>query len=276
MSAQPLPWFDRPPVVETVLGVQFDELPGLTNAHLGAFWSQLGLDWPKVRDIPKLEPQFEEFGSERTWALLGARLTLIQDPSVRLQIRNNNEDRMIQVQNGRFHYNWLDKPGVQYPRYEKRIRPEFDRLWSRFHDFLISTINKAPKLNQWEVTYVNHIPRETLWTQPADWARVLPGLLAHRPTHGVGTFESVGGQWHFEIPSKRGRLHVQLVHGKRVEPDSAEVVRMDLTARGPIAEDLPPDEALGAGLDLGRATIVRMFIALTSEEAHKFWGIHNG
>ena len=33
-----LPDYERPPVVETVLGVQFDSLPKFTNAHLGTFW----------------------------------------------------------------------------------------------------------------------------------------------------------------------------------------------------------------------------------------------
>ena len=32
------PDYEHPPVVETVIGVQFDSLPELRNAHLGAFW----------------------------------------------------------------------------------------------------------------------------------------------------------------------------------------------------------------------------------------------
>jgi hypothetical protein len=38
------PDYERPPVVETVLGVQFDPLPDLCNAHLGAFWGTLECD----------------------------------------------------------------------------------------------------------------------------------------------------------------------------------------------------------------------------------------
>jgi len=33
-----LPTFENPPVVETVMSVQFDPLSKLTDAHLGGFW----------------------------------------------------------------------------------------------------------------------------------------------------------------------------------------------------------------------------------------------
>lgn len=55
-----------------------------------------------------------------------------------------------------------------------------------------------------------------------------------------------------------------------------EILRLMLTARGPITQDESrEDSQLGAGLDLGRERIVRAFFELTSEEAHKYWGVHN-
>src|SRR5947209_1584702 len=44
---RPFPKLDRPPVVESVLGVQFAPLE-LTTAHFGVFWKSLGADWPKL------------------------------------------------------------------------------------------------------------------------------------------------------------------------------------------------------------------------------------
>lgn len=255
------------------MGVQFDPIKGLTNAHLGAYWSQLRKEWPKVQDVPRLESQFEVFGQEQTWSLLGAKFSLSQDLSTRLQIRNEPEDRMIQVQNSRFHYNWLDKKS-EYPRYDSKIKPEFVTQWDRFLRFLASSNFAIPKLNQWEVTYVNHIPKGSVWNHPSDWVEVFPGLIGKPSAERIGNFESVGGQWHFEIPSEQGRLHVQIIHGRPVSPGAVEVVRLDLTARGPITGD-PMPEGLIAGLDLGRTTIVRMFVALTSKRAQEFWGIHH-
>jgi hypothetical protein len=61
------PSYLRPPVVETILGVQFKPLRGLQNAHLGAFWKTLGDEWPTVADAPPLEPQFERFDAGGMW-----------------------------------------------------------------------------------------------------------------------------------------------------------------------------------------------------------------
>ena len=38
MAKEQLPSYDRPPVIEVVLSVQFDALAGITGAHFGWFW----------------------------------------------------------------------------------------------------------------------------------------------------------------------------------------------------------------------------------------------
>lgn len=117
----PLPDYDNPPVVETVLGVQFDRLPGFKNGHLGAFWKSLDADeWPVVQDVPPLSPQFERFDKSANWAQ-GIQLQLTQDPACRLQIKNKDGDRMIQLQNNRLHFNWLGEGGGRYPRYDRVV-----------------------------------------------------------------------------------------------------------------------------------------------------------
>src|SRR5436309_10921680 len=95
-AKSPLPDYTNPPVVETVLGVQFDRLPGFTNAHLGAFWSKLDTnEWPEVADAPPLQPQFERFTEAAKWSR-GLQFQLTPIPPGRVQIRNANGDRMIQ------------------------------------------------------------------------------------------------------------------------------------------------------------------------------------
>ena len=65
-----LPHYDKPPVIETVLGVQFDRLSALTNAHLGAFWKTLNpqQEWPNVEDAPLLPNKVERFTDAARWA----------------------------------------------------------------------------------------------------------------------------------------------------------------------------------------------------------------
>lgn len=273
MSPDTLPSFERPPVIETVLGVQFDPIPNLSNAHLGAFWYSIRKDWPHVSDAQKLEIVKEQFGAEQTWGRF-VELRLSQDPTSRFQIRNNSEDRMIQVQNGRLHFNWLGQQGGPYPRYAE-VRPEFDNIWRRFQEFLRSQSLDEPKPNQWEVTYVNHMPKGSVWNDPSDWGKLLPDLGGPGCAHVGINLESFRGEWHFEIPTQRGRLHVKAYPGRKNVPDGDDILRMDLTARGAITGESEKGLSLSAGLDLGHTTIVQAFVALTSEEAKSYWGIRD-
>jgi len=261
--------FERPPVIETVLGVQFKPLPKLKDAHLGAYWKELGSDWPNVTDSVPIEQQFERFTADDSWGGFALQVQLTQDPSARLMIKNRSSERMIQVQNGRFHYNWVRSGSQPYPRYNV-VRPEFDEKISKFRAFLLREGLGELVINQWEVTYVNQISKGELWSTPADWPNVIKSLSM--PTIDVAQvhLESLAGEWHFEIPPAAGRLHMHLKHGRSggETKSAAEQLFLTLTARGPI-----PETGFSAGLDLGRQTIVNAFKAFTTERAHKHWGI---
>jgi len=274
----PFPDYANPPVVETVLGVQFDRLPKLKNGHLGAFWGTLNqAEWPTIGDAPLLASQFEQFSNASRWAR-AIQLQFTQDPSCRIQIKNADANRMIQLQNSRLHFNWIKAEGGEYPRYGA-VRREFVSVLEQFTSFVTSVQLGEFRPNQWEVTYVNQIPAGTVWGSPADWGFFSP--LAGLPTlNGLIEGESFGGEWHFVIPNQRGRLHVNWQHGKAATGKDGELagedsIRLNLTARGPIQPNEPGGDELLAGLDLGHETIVRTFSCLMSESANRYWGLKN-
>lgn len=280
-ASDSLPRFTRPPLIETVLGVQFEPLPRLGSAQLGVFWKKLGANWPSVADMPALQPQFERFGESQGWEAPGLQISVSPLMSTRLQIRNAQGDRLIQAQNGRLLYNWLGQEGQHYPEY-REVRPAFDQALEAFRQFLwkerpsdLQPNQWDFRPNQWEVTYVNHLPKGSVWNRLADCAELfrLRPLLETAP--GGTTQESFGGEWHYEIPSKRGRLHAQLQHARLRSPESAEVLILNLTARGPIGEN-KGELDLDQGLNLGHEVVVRAFYDLTSESAHNYWGLIRG
>ena len=194
-------------------------------------------------------------------------LQISQEPPVgRLQIRNKRQDALLQIQNGRLHYNWIGRQDDGYPRYDS-VRPKFDSLLSEFEQFLSAQELGGLKPNQWEVTYVDHIPQGTVWNDPADWGRLFVGLPGVWGPPSEVLLESLAAAWHFEIPERRGRLHIDLKHGKLVEGEPRGVLRMTLTARGPVDEKT----LLSDGLDLGRRVIVLTFRDVTANDAHEFW-----
>lgn len=273
MDNGPRPDYDRPPIIETVLGAQFERLPGFKNAHLGAFWRTLDSDeWPTVSDAPPLQPQFERFAESARWAK-GLQIQLTQDPTSRVQIKNKAGDRMVQVQNGRIHFNWLGDEGGEYPHYEK-VRQGFAWVLKRFVEFLAEEKLGDFRPNQWEVTYINHIPKGTVWDTPNDWCFFRP--LASVPTiENLVQGEGFTGEWHFVIPEQRGRLHVQWRHALRPDPEqeSEEVIRLTMTARGPVEQTEKEAESILDGLDLGREVIVRSFERFMTDEANRHWGL---
>jgi hypothetical protein len=173
---------------------------------------------------------------------------------------------MVQVQNGRLHYNWIGRGGQDYRRY-RVVRPAFDRIYATFQQFLSHQKLGALQPNQWEVTYVNHIPKGSVWNSPADWAKLFVGLPGVWGEPSEVRLESLGVTWHFEIPERRGRLHIDLKHARLAEQEVKEVLRLTLTARGPVDETTP----LSVGLDLGRRVIVLTFRDITCKEAWAYW-----
>jgi len=271
MSVQ-RPKFRSPPVVETVLGVQFPPLPKLGNWHLGAYWELLGKnDWPFVEEAGPIRAQYERFGDARQHDLQ-ISFGFGEAPTQRLRIRNKAQDRMIQVQNGRFHYNWLKREQT-YPSYDA-ILPEFKDALQRFIGFLDQNEVGQPGFDQWEITYVNHIPQGTLWQSPDDWHQIFDALLAANTGNRAKLqFEGCTGVWRFEIPEKRGRLHVEINQGIQGDEQKVPIIRLKLTARGAVAEK----DGMGYvdGLNLGHETIVKTFEAITSEKCHREWEIEH-
>jgi uncharacterized protein (TIGR04255 family) len=266
-----LPTFDNPPVIETVLGVQFSPIPGFTSGHSGWYWKRF-LDqpehsWIKLIETAPLPDQFEKFGEQQSWKLPMLEWTASQ--ASRLQIISADDDRVVQVQNTRFLYNWRKRESL-YPSF-KRICPEFLAKLAGFRDFLQVVGLGGILQNQWEVTYINHVPRGDLWTTQEDWQKILPGLYPVPIQTDEARFESAAIEWHYEIAPKRGRLHVSCQHG-RIPQVGDEVLVLQLTARGTVDVDVPGWD-LETGLELGHRVVVQTFVGLASQTALHHWGI---
>jgi len=269
--ARKSPRFRNPPVAETVLSVQFVPIAGWTSAHFGRYWAtNLNDGWTKITDAPALLDQFELFGDERKWGYPGGGLIFRPGHSpARVQISNETGDRMIQVQPTRFMYNW-QKGDEVYPSYET-MRGEFDSFFDGFRRFVANAGLGEVTSNQWEITYVDLVPQGHLWNTPAEWHRVLPGILPAKNEVGSAALESTSGEWHYVIGSDRGRIHLTVQSGRLDPTVSSEVLRLEMTARGPVN----PEKGWGltAGLDLGHDAVIDFFMKATSAEAHEVWGI---
>jgi uncharacterized protein (TIGR04255 family) len=269
-----LPEYESPPVVETALSIQFARLQGFSTALAGWFWqsflskvSSVRGNWAEARieEEPRLEDVFERFGANDMWGRMGLKLSPPGEPQ-RTQIVSPGDERMVQVQDSRFVLNWRKRTG-DYPRFST-LTPEFWSAFKAFEDFAKTAKMSAIEPNQWEMTYVNHIPKGDMWESPSDWRKILPSVSFPATAGADAIGETLSADWRFSLAKERARLYVSLRHAKTA-PKNDEVLMLTLTARGPI------DAASGLnaqdGFELGHKVIVSTFTAMTSPEAHKRW-----
>lgn len=264
MSQDDPTYYPRAPVVESVIGVQFDALMGFGNAHFGAFWkSVLSGEWTKTKDSPPVADQFETF--ENSPLAATPRLVIrTAGPVDRVQFIHQSDDRVVQLQPTRLLINWR-KRNQGYPRFQERL-VDFQVLWANWSRFCEESAIGDLRPNQWEISYYNHVPRGELWESTSDWSGVLPGLVMSPRNGDLLKFEYQDGEWHFEIPPQRGRLHVSL---QRADAGGVPVLRWTQTARGPLNSGIWDD--IEAGLRTGHDAIIAAFETHSSAKALDYW-----
>jgi len=262
-----LPDFDNPPVVETVLSVQFESVNGIHAAHLGLLWDEFRPMFPSSDERPPLEQVIEQF-PETSRVRVGLQLQTFESlPVPRLCFVNRQGNEMIQVQPDRFIKNWRKEgEGERYPHYDETIKPMFERDFATFIAFLKKYQFEPPIINQCEVTYVNHILSGEGWETFADFEEIFNFWNGPR-VDIPGRVEDLRAHARFTIPDHRGepigRLHADVQPAFRTS-DNRPMYVFHLTARGQVGRGFE-------FFDIGRRWIVKSFASLTTPKMHEIW-----
>lgn len=268
-----LPDYERPPLIEVVLSVQFSELQGYRTVHAGLLWAdKFRAAYPRVLEKPPLDPTFEVFAPQARAAQFQIK-QMPGPPVPRLWFMNDDETELVQIQANRFIHNWRKVgEGETYPRYEK-LRERFFYELAEIDDFFKSWNIGSVEPNQCEITYVNRLELDGLDLRNS------PELALNLFSQRALQLSSDGAR--FPEPEScnlsvryvlkdangdpRGRLLVT-VQPWRGEP----ALRLDLAVRGaPASADV---KAVADFLDEGRRTIVHGFTTITAKNMHKKWG----
>lgn len=258
-----LPDFDRPPLVEVALSLQFEPLSKLTTAHIGLLWEKYRAHLPGIQEHPPLDPVLENFDPPRPPQVEIAFGN--KPPMPRVWFLSEANAELVQVQNDRFIHNWR-KAGTDatYPRYEK-IRDEFWEEVRTLAQFLDDEKLGELAVNQCEITYVNHIDYGAVTVDPDE---VFANWRALQASAFLPTPEDILLRWRFRMPNEIGRLHVMVQPA--LDSNRQRIWTMNLMARGrPLGKGI--DGAFGF-FDVGREWIVHGFTDLTSQLMHRHWG----
>ncbi|MCH8270572.1 MAG: TIGR04255 family protein [Planctomycetes bacterium] len=262
------PSFKNPPVVETALSIQFNEIAGFNNTHFGLFHQTIKPEYPHVREQPRLDPVIERFPGP---VFVGKSRFQIENAIVpqRMWFVNENDSELIQLQPDRIVFNWRQKDDrSEYPRYATN-GPKCIDAYSSFVDFCESHQLDRPVPNLAEVAYVNHIVPvdgesavETFARSFAglDW-KATDGFLPSSPETAL--FNRV-----YVIGNNEGRLFAEA--SIILTKESSGKVQLKVTAR---VNHVDAARSISDSLQLAHDWVVNGFVSLTTPEMHKHWGL---
>lgn len=258
-----LPDFERSPLVEVAIGVQFERLHQLRQAHLGVFWETIREQYPQVEDHPPLDPVVEvpEGTQLPAFQVEVSEFTPIQ----RSWFVSADRRFLLQLQSDRLIQNWRGE-GTDYPSYES-LRSFFVKSYEILEAMLSREDLGVLRIHQAEINYINRIApvkEITEFFRGFSAARLqVPGVI---PTPRSGMLSL-----HYDMdvdPWYPSRLHVVVEPFQPADGDAGYLLR--LTVRGAVrGHDL---EAAVTFFDHARSAIVRSFIELTTERMHTEWG----
>lgn len=253
-----LPDYGNPPVIEVVCGLVFEKLEKFRAPHLGLFWQKIRNDFPTCQHAPTLgfPPDPPEFFGEL--------------PLPRVWYINEHDDRLIQLQNDRFFYNWRRiQPDDTYPRYATIIeafKANLNILEKFFNEESLGSIKPVGC----ELSYINHIPKGDGWDSLFEINNVFPDLAWHDTDN---RFLPVPVHWgwdtQFALPEDRGNLLIKLRHQTR-KVDKLPFFNLHIEARG-LGGDKSWD-SVWKWFDLAHEWIVLGFTDLTNSKVqNKVW-----
>ena len=262
--------YQQPPVIETVLSLQFDQLKDFKLVDFRPLHDLFRERFPNIEERSPLESVFETFGPREAASV---RLELHGMPPLpRVWFVNDSGSELVQFQTDRLAHNWRKGPrDEKYPRYEA-IRASFRKEVETLQEWLraarkVSSIQPT----QCEVTYVNHISVGDNAASSWDLGRAISIVSPAADLPFADDFEDLRFALRFRIKNKAGepygRLHVRAdpISGRNGEP----IVGMVLTARGrPEPANL---DGVFSFFDAGHERIVTAFTEMTNQEMHKRW-----
>lgn len=258
-----LPAYDRPPVVEVALAIQFESPIGYRSVDLARIAECWQDTLPDVSERPPLGPMAVELESPSV-------AFKVSDESVtpRLWLQNAEGSQLLQLQQDRLVVNWRKLPkDTPYPHYET-IRVFLVEAWERLSSITRRLNLALPPPSICEVLYVNrpeavvgHDSPDDMSTIVAPWTGSVSDDFLPPPS-GAGFFAR------FALPDERGWLIIEGQSG--LSGDDRRLTGLNLVSRG-WASSPDLDGALDF-MDLAHEWIVMGFTCITTAEAHERWG----
>ena len=254
-----LPEFGAPPVQEVLIGIHFNPIYGLHQAHIGSFWERIRGDYPRVQDHETL-PRQVTYPDVQPVLDLTLSNTM---PPLRAWLLSEDSTTLVQLQHDRLVHNWRNR-GAPYLRFQAHLR-KFLLVYEQLIQALDSFRLPQPRSTHIEVAYVNLVDARTL----SDMLPMFPRVRLSR-ARGVGPYtvqERIAVRFPvFDDDTEVGSLNVEATP---VNLNPTTSLRLALVFHGRTQTN---DHTKTVPLILrGREAIVEVFTEITSQELHHRW-----
>lgn len=251
--------FRQPPVVETALAIQFEELVQFKTVHFGAFRQTVMDRFPVAIDQPRLDRIVETFPMVPVPPFLKLMATKAGPERVWFCNRTEDATLLLQVQPDRFGLNWRRTPdGTEYVRFGSN-GPLFLEEFRKFEQFCADAELGDVKPDLCEVIYVNHVFSNPGETAVECMQAILNGVTLKRGDRLVpelATFNRV-----YPIGDRKGRLYAEAAIAQHRQ--RGDFVLLKMTARVVCRQS----DDLAENLQAAHDSVVNGFLAITSAEA---------
>lgn len=261
------PKFMKPPVVERVLSVQFQELYPFDIVHFGLWYNLIRGEYPDFERQNPLERIDEPFPFVARQPRHRFGLELIPPLPRMVFSRKGSTNELLQLQSNRLIMNWgHSADGSVYIDFEQ-ISEQFSRWFEMLVLFCTEHSIDKPIVDLCEVTYVNHInptPQRTVMEYFSD---VFISVNPTTPVEWMSAPKALTYNRVFDITDDQGRLYFE-AGAPVVEQDA---ILLKVTGRA-IVE---PEQSWLERLKSAHDWVVNGFEAVTSEAVRQqVWEQH--
>jgi uncharacterized protein (TIGR04255 family) len=258
--------FTNPPVTELAIALFHLPLMDLKAQHIGIYWEHIRQKYPLCEQQPPVAPP-DALPAATFMGVAGEIF-----PLPRFWFHNTTHPTLIQVQRNAFMLNWRLVSGLpdnEYPHYEAVIE-DFWRELGEYEKFVQDSVGgKLDPIQRCELTYVNIITPNEVFSSPAQFLNVLPPVASFYNIQAPDR-ELVGfnGTATYRV-NETLLIDLAIRFGRRA--DTREVaIGLELKAHG-VPSDLSLEGAR-AWFDAGHDATYKLFLDATGKEMQeKIW-----
>lgn len=162
--------FKNPPINELVISLYHLPVVEMRAQHIGIYWNKIRKRYPRCEQQAPIILTKEQFNVTETPGELF--------PLPRFWFHSGPGSMLIQVQRDGFFFNWRKDNENEYPHYEV-VSEQFCKELETYQSFLQNEFGqKIDVVNRCELTYINIIPPNALWSTATDLGKLFPSLAS--------------------------------------------------------------------------------------------------